>query len=690
MPVECGKDSDCGGTKKCCAGVCADLDSDVDHCGTCTNGCESGTNSTPTCKKGVCSLTCDKGYADCDYQSFNGCEINVLGNPLHCGDCKTACLFANATPTCDQGKCAIAQCTKGFADCDKDLKNGCEANLGTDPVNCSACSNKCAPPAHSQAICDAGKCSAGGCEKGFADCNKDPKDGCEIDLQGDGLNCGECGKTCLDVANGAGACVSGFCGVGLCKPGYADCDASSFDGCESQLDSDVSNCGACGQPCPPPAHGLAKCDASKCDVASCDAGYDNCNLDPSDGCEVYLPSSAEHCGACNIACPIPLHGTPACAGSACGIGTCDPGYANCSGDPVQGCETDLTMDINHCGKCDIICGAVLQGSGACTNGLCVIASCAKDYADCDGKVDNGCEKYLQDDVKNCGACNAQCSNKPNGAAECVNGACGLGACDAGFADCDNNPDTGCEKDVLTDPKNCGGCGVTCGSGICENGSCASKCNKKVLVIADDSQPLSKQLSDAIGAAGYTMTLTAKPSYQYDGTNPALAIYGAVVVLAGGPSVASYLTDMPLAGQKALVDFVETQGNGAVMTEWAALQVASSRWQTLRELVLLERTGAFSGQETYTVDPGFVNHPVWAGLPASFVFAATENVGLAKVAPYVKRIAGGKFSPDTVAIRDAPVGRVVHVSYAGNYQGGWVDNNMQKLMSNAVGWAARCN
>ncbi len=714
---ECSKDTDCKGGKTCCGGTCADLDADGAHCGTCTNSCESGTNSTPLCKKGVCSLTCDKGYADCDYQPFNGCEINVLGNILHCGDCKTACLMANATPACDQGKCAIAQCTKGFADCDKDVKNGCEVDLGADPNNCSACGNKCAPTPNSEPICQASKCSSGACKKGFGDCNSDPKDGCEVDFQADPTHCGDCGTECSGfvVANGVSACVGGFCGVGACTPGYADCDASSFDGCESKLDSDVTNCGVCGAPCAQPAHGTPKCEASTCDVATCDAGYDNCNADPTDGCEVYLPSDVNNCGACSTpqlstACPKPLNGTPSCAGSTCGIASCDPGFAHCVGDVTSGCETDLTSDLNNCGKCANICGKVKQGAGACTSGLCVIDSCLTDYADCDGDVATGCEKYLKDDVNNCGACNTQCSDPLNAKAECVGGQCGLGACDAGFADCDAKV-AGCEKNVLDDPQNCGGCGITCGSGSCKNGAC--DCSKNVLVIADDSQPGTKVLSDAIAKGGYLMTITAVPSYQYNGTNPPLAGFGAVVLLAGGPASTSYTTDMPNAGQEALADFVTLSGNGLVLTEWAALHVASKRWSylvanpppgrvALKDLVLLQRTAAFSGQETYTVDPDFADHPIWAGLPGSpgnpvdpkdpnkvFTFAATENVGLAALVPYNKRVAGGVFSPDTVAIRDAPVGRVAHVSYAGNYQGGWTNVKMQTLMTNAVGWVNRC-
>jgi hypothetical protein len=295
---------------------------------------------------------------------------------------------------------------------------------------------------------------------------------------------------------------------------------------------------------------------------------------------------------------------------------------------------------------------------------------------------------IENDLANCGSCNAPCPVPPNASATCTAGACGLGSCNAGFSDCNKNPADGCEFNTLSDPMNCGGCGVVCGSGSCVNAACV--CTKKVLVIADDSPSGTATLVTALTAAGYTVTQTAVPSYQYNGTNPALAGFGAVVLLAGGPGSTSFSTDMPVAGQAAIVSFVNTAGNGLVLTEWAAYQVASNRWQTLAPLVLLNRTVAYTGQVTYTVDPGFAGHPIWAGLPATFTFASNSNVGTANALNGATRIAGSAQALDAVAIRDVPVGRVVHVSHAGNYApNGWTNSNVQKLIGNAVGWSARC-
>ena len=58
---------------------------------------------------------------------------------------------------------------------------------------------------------------------------------------------------------------------------------------------------------------------------------------------------------------------------------------------------------------------------------------------------------------NCGACNVPC-NLPNATAVCSAGVCGLAACDADFADCDGNAANGCET-----PTAGGGCACTPGA-----------------------------------------------------------------------------------------------------------------------------------------------------------------------------------------------------------------------------------
>lgn len=683
----CAQDSDCSGGRSCCDGACLDLQTDLDHCGACDNACGEPAASSVACVDGACSLTCSAGYGDCDVLAENGCEKGVEADPKNCGGCGNVCLFANAEPDCESSKCVILACKAGFADCNNDPSDGCEADLSNDPLNCKECGTACAPISNAQPYCLAGECGPGPCLTGFGDCNDDPSDGCEVDLTADAVHCGACTTVCPTAPHATTTCVASICKVGSCDPGRADCDGSVWSGCETDLSLDVYHCNACGNACPAVSHGYPACLQGTCGVGGCDAGYADCDGDPSNGCEVNLASDALNCGVCSNACAPVANGDPVCSGFSCGIGACTAPFADCFGGSFDGCETNLQTSVDHCGACPTICPAVAHGSRACSGGTCGIGACADGFGDCNGAVSDGCEITFAGDLMNCGSCGHVCPTPAHGVAGCVSGTCTLASCDVGYSDCDGDAGNGCEFNTLVDPNNCGGCGLKCGSGVCSGATC--QCLKTVLLIADDSPTGTTVLKNALTAAGYTVTQTSVPAYQYNGTNPATTGFGAVVVLAGGPGSTSYLTDMPAAGQTAILNFVNA-GNGLVLTEWAAYQVAGGRWQTLKPLVLLTRSQAYTGQVTYTVDSAFAAHPLWAGLPGSFTIASTSNVGITSVAAGVTRVAGSAQVIDAVALRDTPSGRVVHLAHAGNYApNGWTNTNMQKLVANAVGWVARC-
>ena len=237
-------------------------------------------------------------------------------------------------------------------------------------------------------------------------------------------------------------------------------------------------------------------------------------------------------------------------------------------------------------------------------------------------------------------------------------------------------------------------GRTGDGGRAGGGSAAPGCIKSVLIIRDEVPGGDAALAVALTAAGYRVTTSSATSSEFAGA-PALvgtpAPFGAVVLLDGGMRTPP--TDMPAEGQKAIVDFVAA-GHGLVLTEWAAFHVSATpvpRWQILAPLVLLDRSDSQGWQVTYQVDPAFAAHPLWAGLPPSFTFTSTSNVGTLKPAPGVSRVARSPQAEDAVAIRDLPSsGRVVHLAHAGNHVAhGWVNVNVQRLTANAVAWAARC-
>lgn len=98
----------------------------------------------------------------------------------------------------------------------------------------------------------------------------------------------------------------------MCEAGFDDCDDDPTD-CETVIDSDIDNCGECGKSCPT-ADGHGWCDAGTCAVTTCEAPLADCNLEPSDGCEIDTTSSNANCLGCNQPCPVE---TPFCTPTGC-------------------------------------------------------------------------------------------------------------------------------------------------------------------------------------------------------------------------------------------------------------------------------------------------------------------------------------------------------------------------------------
>ena len=257
-----------------------------------------------------------------------------------------------------------------------------------------------------------------------------------------------------------------------CPEGFAACDADPTNGCDTDIDNSLDACGGCGKACNF-TNASAVCEQGVCKLQECAPGFDDCNGDPSDGCEVNLTSDPFNCNGCGIRCEA-AHASSACSGGACVIVSCEPGYLNCDQAYATGCEVDALNDLAHCGGCNELC-AYQNADASCQAGNCIFEGCADGYADCNADLADGCESHLGTDPKNCTVCGNECSFA-NAEAICDDG-CKLGRCDDGYRDCDADPATGCESHSATDPANCGACGNDCTTkwanayGTCAGGAC---------------------------------------------------------------------------------------------------------------------------------------------------------------------------------------------------------------------------
>lgn len=197
-----------------------------------------------------------------------------------------------------------------------------------------------------------------------------------------------CGQVCHH-RRGGGHCHRDCMRDCRCPAPYSDCDGQRSNGCETDTSTDLANCGECGNVCPVPSHSsAATCVAGECGF-TCDVGWADCDGDPSNGCEVDIANDPTQCGACGNACPAPPNATAACAASQC-IFTCGAGFADCDRQPANGCEVSTTENPLHCGGCWLTCRTSPNTVSSCTAGTCS-SSCVAGYSNCDADAANGCE-----------------------------------------------------------------------------------------------------------------------------------------------------------------------------------------------------------------------------------------------------------------------------------------------------------
>ena len=248
--------------------TCADLTNAFANCSTCGHACEAG----QVCLKGECRQNCGESAVAC-----NGSCIDPASNASFCG-AKGKCTDDLSESEDFKGiECAQNEtCTDGLCVCSADTDTKCliasedenaryacvDPKLNAAYCGCTAESaglNCETLPNVIEGSCADGVCSFT-CKPGYADCDNDPSNGCEADLNSPDT-CGSCENACNHehVAADGIACTVGKC-TPTCQEDFSDCDGN----CVSLVSND--NCGACGNICP---EGLSCSPEGVCYVSEC-------------------------------------------------------------------------------------------------------------------------------------------------------------------------------------------------------------------------------------------------------------------------------------------------------------------------------------------------------------------------------------------------------------------------------------
>jgi cysteine-rich repeat protein len=430
------------------SGCETDLSTDVNHCGACGNACATTSNhvTAAVCTAGACVATaCEPdrianntvtpGFADCDADPTT-CEARAH-HPTRCNAtnlCAGPSTAATTTLTADR---AFPTDPSEYIDCTD------PAGFGADPASTWACARNASNTAY--------ECQRAPCGIGFDACDAAQPDVCfDLSLPD---HCSACGNAC-----GAGALCSGsfegdcFCAdtsgercrqtgphysgaacagascILTCDPGFADCDASSANGCEVDLSSPSSrHCGGCSTDatgaaipnsplnCANVNRGQSACGGDDPTSFRCmfcgDGSYDGARRTPSEACD---DGNTENGDGCSSTCQVEANAT--CTQTLDALSVCTTSVGACGDDIIDAGEQ---------------CDAPALPSATCNND-CTVSACGDGKRNPSSEANEACDDGNADDGDGCSStCQVEsgfaCSGPANGLS-----ACGCSMCDNGF------------------------------------------------------------------------------------------------------------------------------------------------------------------------------------------------------------------------------------------------------------------
>ncbi len=524
----CTSPADCPAPADCAEAICAD--------GVCLLAPRAGACPTETwChpERGCVALPMSDGGSGCEAsaETCNGLDddcdgevdedFDLLTDPRHCGECGRVCGDAHATASCEAGRCTL-RCDEGFADCDDDPTNGCEADLSA-PESCGGCGTRCEGETP---LCVRDETSGG--YRCVSECPPEAPTLCTgscVDTQTSLAHCGGCERPC-EAPHGTATCTSGTCTLGGCDPGWGDCNGRLEDGCETDLTT-PTDCGSCGTACPADR---PYCRTTSGGTPSC---TDGCSDGIRNGTESDVDCGGELCPACTEGrgcngdrdCGADL----VCRGGRCvPCGECSPGqtetqpcgncgtrsrscssacswggWSACSGEGVCSPGQTETQPCGNCGtqsrSCSSACSwggwSACSGEGVCSPGSTTNSGCPNT---CMAKTcDSSCSWNAE-----CSVCSSSCSQFTTCGSSCPSGyypsqyrytsGCGGSgisnnsvrchpACGSQFTTCGSSCPSGYYPSQYRYTSGCGGSGISDNSTVCRRvtgtmfTSCGSSC-----------------------------------------------------------------------------------------------------------------------------------------------------------------------------------------------------------------------